>query len=175
MEIQKQKEITVIKLILLVFVFIISCSQQLKYDSKSEFMKYYFDENFKTDKIINLNKDNSNIKIYQTLLMYSKNESKQDSLINQILNKDELIKIKRQIVKDTEWSSDIANHFKNIRISNLDKETVFITEPIFCRENKYCLIYSYTKNNGVYFIPSIEVFKNKKKGGWSKIGKINHF
>ena len=169
-----QKGIYVIKIIL-IFISIVSCSQELKTDTSTEFLKYYFSENFEKNDRINLIKNNSNEKIYETLYRYSENQLKQDNLIKEILNNNELHRIKEQIVQEGEWSSDIENNIKNISLSKDDKGILFVTKPILCQGNNFCLIYSYQKKNDIYFIPSIEVYKKGENKNWFKVGKISHF
>ena len=55
-----QKEINVIKIVLVSFFLVASCVSKSKTDHSIDFLEYYFSENYDESKIINLKKDNSN-------------------------------------------------------------------------------------------------------------------
>lgn len=156
--------------ILLLFIFFTSCSSKSNINLETNFLKFYFSENYKTDIVI-INANNSNAHVLKTLKRHANNELKQDDLTRKLLIMNGLKRVKEQTVNNTEWNRDIEKSINRIKITSEKTNVIYTSKPIFV--DNYCLIYSYKKTDEVYFIPSIEVFLNEK--GWKKIGKISPY
>jgi len=165
---------------IIILISIISLTSCKNKNEDIKFLKVYF-ENCKrvygTDSLF-LAYNNTNAEIFKSYKRHLNLNNSKDSLKKTIFQKTEYENYKKQTEKDGTCNIDL-NEFEDVFTEGKADENMnilHVTKPVYTRNKKYALIYSYRKKvkENLYFIPKIEVYM-KQNNTWSKVSSIKHF
>lgn len=176
MVIQMQKETNVIRLILFLMILLLnSCSSNKNDDDV--LLKLYVNDYIRDTGIdsVFLDKNNANKIVWNRYTKYDKNEKGNASILDSVFSEFDSENIKSQTSETGIWNLDQIKKGKFLFL-NEDKnvDIIHISKPIYSIDKDYALIYNYLiGNNGVHFIPSIDVYKKMEEFKWKKIHSIS--